>query len=390
MNFTDLQNPEVQDWIHDNVNQNVYELALKKSPFAGIEMKDLVQQIQGLQTAKTKFPILYQKGILFPPKLNLEQTSSQATALYKANLLQGETMADITGGFGIDAMAFAKVYKKVFHIERNLDLQKHAENNFKTLEIQNIESFATDGIDFLLNFHEKLDVIYIDPSRRNLQKKKVFLLEDLQPNLLEVVNLIKEKANYSIIKLSPLIDLTYLIEILEDIAEIHVVALKNEVKEVLIVLNFDSIQKKTIKAVNLETNHADFAFDFFESKNAEIQYSELKKYIYEPNGAIQKSGGNDTLGNQFNLKKLHPNTQLFTSENLNLAFPGRIFEVLDSIKNPKQELKGKSIQAVHRNFSENLFTIQKKFKLNLNGTEPVLFAQSLERNYINYLKMVKL
>ena len=388
MPFTVLLREDVQEWISAHMHKPVHELALQKSPFPEIEMKELVQQVQGRQTATRKFEQLNQKGILFPPKINLEQTSSQITAAYKANLIKGDLLMDLTGGFGIDTMAFAQNFDKVIHLEQNAELQPLAAHNFKQLGLNNMSSFSADGVEFLAQSNEMPDVIYVDPSRRDEQQKRVFLLEDLQPDLTQLAGILKEKAKAVMIKLSPLIDLTYLTETLEDITAIHVVAVRNEVKEVLVLIGGDQKAENDINvvAVNLETNHE--AFSFRLNEQAETAYAEPERYIYKPNAAVIKSGGMDLLGKQFDLKKLHPNTQLFTSEKLQNGFPGRVFEVGETVKNPKKLLKGRSIQAIHRNFPQNLRTLKKQFGFHTDGIMPVLFTQSQKKVYINYMTEV--
>lgn len=374
---SDLKSPKIQQWIQENLHQNVYDVALKKSPFENVAMQELVQQIQGKKIAQKKFPYLFEHYILYPPKLNLEQTSSQTAAEYKANLVNGNVMADVTGGLGIDTIFFSKKFKEVYHLELNEDLQKIAADNFKTLNVE-IKSQNQNGITFLENSQRHFDLIYVDPSRRNAHQNKVFLLEDLTPNLLDILPLLQKKSQEIMVKLSPLIDLNYLINTVPQIFEIHLIAIKNEMKEVLIRIKQNACESSQIICVNLETNQSRFSFQWHEFLTLQTSYTGLKKYVYEPNAAIQKSGGNEILAKTFDLKKLHPNTQLFTSDNLITDFPGRVFEVIQKIKNPKKVLKNKSIMAIHRNYPEDLKTLKKKLKFSTDGTSPVIFTQSIE------------
>ncbi|MDG4949668.1 hypothetical protein NLM59_01915 [Weeksellaceae bacterium KMM 9724] len=389
MDIERLKEEKVQDWLEAHKHENVHDLAFKKPPFEEILMKDLLQQIQGRNIVKKKIPLLEQKGILFPPKLNLEQTSSEATAVHKASIVEGKSVIDITGGLGIDCIAFASSFEQVYHLEQNKELQAIAASNFKQLGLENITSIATDGIDYLKNTNEVWDVLYVDPSRRDDSKNRVFLLEDMTPNLLEHLELISSKAKLVLIKLSPLIDLSYLLQTLDGISEIQVVALKNEVKEIMVKIEEANSSTTKITAVNLESDQAHFEFKSDEIDNASCPLGEIGKYLYEPSAAIQKSGGNEVLGIKFNLKKLHPNTQLFTSDELHENYPGRVFEILEKVKSPKKELKNLSIMAIHRNFPDNLVSLRKKYKFTTDGLKPVLFARNLDQIIIHRMKFVK-
>lgn len=390
MNINKLQRKDVQKWIELHVNDDLNALSFKKSPFDDLNMPELLQQIQGRKIAQKKFPLLNKNGILFPSKLNLEQTSSQHTAEYKANLIQGDSIMDLTGGFGIDCIAFANNFQQVYHIESNEILQRIAQTNFEALGLKNIQSYQHDAIIFLKDFNQKIDVLYIDPSRRDERKKRVFLLENLTPNILEIMNLMQNKSNQILIKLSPLIDLKYLLNTLPAIEEIHVVALRNEVKEILVKIGQNSVDNPKIHAVNLASDHMDFTFYDSIENPFKIQTSELKKYLYQPNAAVQKSGGNDILAQNFQLSKLHPNTQLYTSNELLDDYPGRIFEIEKPIKNPKKELRNLSIMAIHKNFPESLINLRKKYKFTTDGKNPILFTNNQNRYLIQALKVKKL
>ncbi|MGI9527201.1 MAG: hypothetical protein ACR2MS_08845 [Weeksellaceae bacterium] len=377
MDLTALSSTEVQSWIHEHLSQNAYDLALKKPPFSDISMGDLVQQVQGWQVAKRKFPKLFDDTeCLFPPKLNLEQTSSAATASYKSQHIKGQEIVDITGGFGIDCLYFAQSFKKVYHIERIEELQAIVAHNTKKLKVTNIVSYAADGIEFL-NLHPEInDILYVDPARRNPNQKKVFLLEDLSPNILDYIQIWNERFNEVWIKLSPIIDIHYLIKTIPELSQIHLVAVKNELKEVLIQTKKNPLQQ--LIAINLETAQNPWSVDWFASYPTPM-YSEVSDYIYEPNAPIQKSGFIDILATQFDVAKLHPNSQLFTSDHFYPNFPGRVYKIVDLIKNPKKALKGKSIQAIHRNFPEPLAQLKKKYRFSTDGNDPIIFTQTLNQ-----------
>src|SRR6218665_1616209 len=283
MDFSKLIYPDIQNYINQNLNSDLNQLLLKKSPFPNVTMQEIVQQIKGRKTAEKKFPFLVKEGIVFPPNLNLEQASSQSTAGYKAQKLKGKSFLDLTCGFGIDAY-------------------------------------------FLFENYTKFDVVYLDPARRDQQNKKKFLLEDLSPNLLEIekkLNLISDKI---IVKLSPLIDISYLISELKNITEIQIIAVRNEVKELLLIIeNQESgakIQDTKITCINLESDEPEFYFNFNDEKLAKSEFSESLNFLYIPNNSILKAGAFNIISEKFGLKKLHPNTHFYTSEHKIKNFPG--------------------------------------------------------------------
>src|SRR6218665_1891681 len=338
MDFSKLIYPDIQNYINQNLNSDLNQLLLKKSPFPNVTMQEIVQQIKGRKTAEKKFPFLVKEGIVFPPNLNLEQASSQSTAGYKAQKLKGKSFLDLTCGFGIDAYFLSKNFEEVTLIEQNPELISIVENNWNTLNRkatfinENLEIFLeslresqTDN-DIQFENYTKFDVVYLDPARRDQQNKKKFLLEDLSPNLLEIekkLNLISDKI---IVKLSPLIDISYLISELKNITEIQIIAVRNEVKELLLIIeNQESgakIQDTKITCINLESDEPEFYFNFNDEKLAKSEFSESLNFLYIPNNSILKAGAFNIISEKFGLKKLHPNTHFYTSEHKIKNFPG--------------------------------------------------------------------
>ena len=382
MDLEKLLTSDVQEWITKNVNENPYSLALKKSPFSEIPMHILAEQIAGKQKFSKKVPFLSNtKNIIFPPKINIEQTSSWDTALYKSNLIKSEKIADITGGFGIDCMAFSHQFKEVHHIEQNSDLQKIAESNFKNLGLKNIQSKHLNGLSFLDETPEKFDVIYADPSRRDDNKNRVFKIEDLTPSPLEIISKSLGKTNYLMLKLSPMLDLNDAVNKLENIAEIHIVSVKNELKELLFILQKECVKEIEIHCVNLQTNQPKYIFNGI--NDLEISpFSTPLKYLYEPNASIMKSGVFNRIAKDFELKKLDFNTHLYTSNDLITDFPGEIYTDIKSIENPKKYLKNKSIRFIKRNFPSDLQKLKKQYKFKTDGTENVIFTSSINGVHI--------
>jgi hypothetical protein len=373
----DILHPDVQKYINDNLKKDVTKLAFQGSPFDTISTQELISQIASKQKCEKKLPIWYQtENIYFPPKMNLEQTSSEISARYKSSIITGDSIVDITGGFGVDCYFFAQKFNNVTHCELNTNLSTIVNNNYQQLKIDNIKTVSGDGIAFLNNSTEKFDWIYLDPSRRDSSKNKVFLLEDCLPNVPGNLDVLFSKSNNILIKNSPILDISRTIDELQFVKEIHIVAISNDVKELLFILEKGFSDSITIKTVNFQKNNTQL-FDFQYLKNNYSEYSEPLKYIYEPNSAILKSGGFHEISTQFDLKKLHQHSHLYTS-NQQIKFPGRTFLVEHicgyNKKEIKKYLKDNKANITIRNFPETVAQIRKKTKIKDGGSQYLFFT----------------
>ncbi|MFV0157934.1 RsmD family RNA methyltransferase [Empedobacter falsenii] len=369
---------EFQDYLKIIEQEDFKSIGLKKSLFDGISSAEIAQQLKGIQVAKHKFPTLYStKNIYFPPSINLEQASSEAAANYKSSLVKGKTLIDLTAGFGIDTMAFAKNFEKVYHIEQNPELSEIVQHNAQILA-PNLETYTgTFQSFFETNPESKFDVIYLDPARRNSSGRK-FILEDLEPNILEWMPTFFEKSNKIIIKLSPLLDITSTLQQIDSISEIHIVALKNEVKDFLLIIDKNcSTKNPLIKAINLESNQPEFSFNFEDEYNSNANFGTVQQYIYEPNVAILKTGAFKLLSEKFNLHKLHQNTHLYTSNELLNEFPGKIYSVEKHINHPKKEILKSKANLLVKNYNQAIDIVKKKFKITDGGETTLIFTQSI-------------
>ncbi len=371
---------KIRAFVAENLNTDLHSLLLKKSPFPDVTMQEIVQQIKGTKVAEKKFPFLLKEGIVFPPNLNLEQASSEATGIYKTNLVKGKSLVDLTCGFGIDAYFLSQNFEEITLVEQNSELLEMVKNNWEILGKK--AHFINEKLeDFLQHNSLKFEVIYLDPARRDGNKNKVFLLEYLSPNLIEVQDKLLDNSEKILIKLSPLIDISYLISVLKNIAEIHIVAVKNDVKELLVLMDSKiSAESILIKCVNLETDEPDFSFYFHEIETAKSQFSEPKKYIYIPNNSVLKAGVFNLISEKFKLKKLHPNSHLYTSENFVENFCGRILEVksIDS----KELKKGEKFNIISKNHPLKPEEIKKKYKLIDGGENYLIFTQTMKGKVI--------
>lgn len=375
---------EIKQYINANLNTDLHSLLLKKSPFPEVSMQEIVQQIKGRKVAEKKFPFLNNDDVIFPPNLNLEQASSQNTAEYKAQFFKGKKFVDLTCGFGIDAFFLSQNFENIILIEQNAELLEVVKRNWEVLG-KNANFINQKLEDFLENNQEKFDLIYLDPARRDNHNRKVFLLEDLSPNIIEIQEKLSEISEEILIKLSPLIDLQHLVSSLQNISKIWIIAVKNEVKEVLIHIK-KTDEKIEIFCVNLQSNESEFNFRLNDEKNCKSEYSIPNNFIYIPNNSVLKSGAFNLISERFNLKKIHQNTHIYTSEKVIENFPGRIFEAKEL--NPKEIKKGEKFNIIAKNYPLKPEEIKKKYKLKDGGKDYLIFSQSSQNKHILKAKLL--
>ena len=321
-------------YIEAHAGDDVAHLALHPSKDPQVDMATALRQIAGRQKAKEKLPEWAAiDGILYPAKVSLEQCSSSQTAEYKASLLEGASFADFSGGFGVDTAAFAQKFERGFYVEPKVELCELFQHNCKALGINNVDIFNGTLEDHIAAI-EPVDMIYLDPSRRDVHGRRVVSLSDCSPNLLEWKSALLEKCNTLMVKLSPMIDLHQTLRTLPETYAVHVVAVDGECKEVVFLLtrnaeiNGNPFTDITIIAVDMNKSAAIHRMQTtLESERTTPPRiaTEIGAYLYEPNAAIMKAGLFNTLSQQYQVEKLAKSTNLFTSNDLCEDFPGRVF-----------------------------------------------------------------
>lgn len=374
-------NTENQEFINTNLNTDVTHLLFKKHVNITVDLKLLIEQLEAKKRCQNKLPNWFNtEYIYYPNKLNIEQTSSEITAAYKADLVSGESLIDLTGGFGVDSYYFAKQLPVITHCEINTELSEIVSHNYEQLGIRNINCLAVDGIAFLKTSPTTYSWIYIDPSRRHDQKGKVFFLKDCLPQVPESLDVLFARANNILIKTAPLLDISVGIGELRHVKTIHVVAVNNEVKELLWVLENGFEGNITICTANIKQDITDhFNFTLSDEATAKANYSEPLAYLYEPNASIMKSGAFNSVSQQLGLNKLHQHSHLYTSNEL-VNFPGRRFQVLKVLPYNKKAFRKTGISKANvttRNFPEPVQQIRKKLGLADGGDMYLFFTTSL-------------
>lgn len=383
---TSILSKNIQNFITQNSSASISKLALQKNPFPEVDWILILNQIEAKSKAKDKLPTWFStENIIYPGKISVEQTSSEKTAAYKASLLSGETLIDLTGGFGVDDYYFSKKLKSISHCEINEDLSAIVKHNFKQLEITNCEFYADDSTNVLNKLNQKWSWIYIDPSRRNDAKGKVFMLKDCLPNVPELLDFYFEKTDSILIKTAPLLDISAGLSELKFVKNIHIIALENEVKELLFEIHNQYSGEITIKTANILKDKTE-TFEFVLDNDSNFpSYHLPQKYLYEPNSAIMKSGGFDEVSAVFNINKLHKHSHLYTSEDL-IDFPGRAFEIEKVISYNKNDMKtvlvNQQANVTTRNFPDTVENIRKKWKIKNGGNLYCFFTTNKNDNKI--------
>ena len=368
--------------IRQHMHDDVQQLALQRNRFPQLTDADfrfLLQQVDGYQRTCEKLPILSAlPDWWFPVRLSCEQCSSEATADYKAQIAGAcRRLIDLTAGYGIDTFHLAATAGEAHYVERNADLCQIAEHNF-ALYRENIQVHNTTAEAFLADLREADEaastLIYLDPARRSQSGGKVFRIEDCEPNVIELLPTLRKHAARIMIKFSPMLDITAALRALGTDWDTHIVAVNNEVKEVLLVTGEGVIHAVNIRTREMRTDR--FYFRPEDEKLAPMRLAPaIQPYIYEPNAAIIKAGAYRLIGEQYGLSKLDVNTHLYTSDTYISGFPGRVWEVIDAeIKEPKKQLdKSVRYSILSRNYPLSPEEIRKKYKLR-DGDEQYLIA----------------
>ena len=322
-------------------------LLLSASRWPEIDVRRAARNISARAKNRTKIPSWYAHPELeYPGSLPLEQASSEVTALYKqAFVPEGARIADLTGGLGVDCWFMSRAASEAHYCERNGDLCAAARRNFSALGDSSIAVHEGDGIEWLAKQPEHFDLIYLDPARRDAAARRVYDIADCEPNLLEVKDIIFEKSDRILAKISPMADISRTLSQFPEARELHVLAVAGEVKELLVLLeapgenSSDADVKNAWRASSgseplivahdiLHDTAHHFEFRPSEEPTAEVRYAaSIGKYLLQPSRAVLKAGAFRLLSERYNLEKLAPSTHLYTADTIPEGFPGKCFRV---------------------------------------------------------------
>ncbi|MGN1256690.1 MAG: hypothetical protein ACI4UA_05955 [Bacteroidaceae bacterium] len=372
-----------REYIIRHRNEDVRMLALRRAE-PGVDVSFCLRQIEAWQKACTKLPRWADTDdIIFPPRINMEQCSSQATAEYKRNLIlrllpeHRSSMVDLTGGFGVDFSFLSPLFDKAVYVERDSDLCQIASHNLPLLGASHAQVICAQAECFLEEVaHQNL--LFLDPARRDDAGRKVVALHDCSPNVEALSSRLLSLSDVVMVKLSPMLDIGQALQSLPNVCEVHTVSVDGECRELLLVLSA-SDAPLSYHCVNLGRQQ-----QIFITKERHAQpliASAPDRYLYEPNASIMKAGVQDALCQTYHVAKLHPFSHLFTSGEICDVFPGRRFLVEDFTTCGKRELKSflRDVSRANlsvRNFPSTVASLRKQWHL-AEGGDVYLFATTL-------------
>ncbi len=377
--------PFIKRHLHDDIN----ELALHAKLYPGIDIKAAITQIHGWQIAERKLPLWADTdGIIFPKHISLEQCSSQTTAEYKASIIQPleskERMTDMTGGFGVDSVMLGRMFTHLTFVEPDEELCELAANNLPLLGIKDF-SIENKRCEDVLHAIPRQDFIFIDPSRRDFNGTKVVSISECSPNIYELNQLLREKADLVMIKLSPMLNINSIVKEVQGITSMHIVSVNGECKEILAIITDGKQGNPPITCVNItDTGTQSFSFTKEDEDALSYDYAKYPKaFLYEPNASLMKACCFKSIAKRYNALQLHPNSHLYTSDNLIEDFPGRSFRVEKVLSANKHDIKElhtlEQANISIRNFPSTVAKLRQRLKLE-DGGDAFIFATTLADN----------
>ena len=405
-----MMNQATQDFIRQHQDEDVRQLAFLGSKNPEVDMPFALDQIRGRKMARAKLPRWANiDGIIYPPHISMEQCSSESTALYKAELAarllglpassssEEIGFVDLTGGFGVDFSYIAsRLGMSSMYVERQAHLCEAAKENFERLGLKNAIVKNEDGIEVLHSLKE-LKLIFIDPARRDDAGNKVVSLKDCTPDVTVLQEEMLSKADYVIIKLSPMLDWHRAISELSHVREVHIISVNNECKELLLVLSARNMGDMEASSADGEVKHAgnlriycindaqSFVCEELDMEASQVKIApsplEEMQYLYEPNASLMKAGCFGVLSERYDARMLSKNSHLFVSREPIAAFPGRSFRIIAVSSFNKKELKRHlsgitKANIATRNFPLSVAELRKRLKLK-DGGETYIFATTL-------------
>lgn len=368
-----------QKFIEEHLQDSVAKLLFKYSNDSNRRL--LIEQIASRQAIRKKLPSYYQNlDLILAPKQNLEQSTNEAIAKFRATLLGGgKSLVDLSAGFGVDFRFLVEHFEEAKFVEPNLDLLDFSRINLsQLLPEKKIAFFNQSAEEFLLHDSDSVDLIFIDPSRRDETHQRVINLDDYSPNLFEILEPILKRSKRLYVKLSPMLSIVQLLKDFSDLSEIWVLSERNECKE--LGLLFDpSIGKSNtlLRTFDLQKDEV-LAFEAPYANRISIDLEEPMDYVYLPNSSILKADLQDHCASKFDLSKLDTNSNLYTSNRFITSFPGRKFKVINKLKPYDKSLMKGAYQVISRNFPDKAQQIEAKLKLKPKSGAPFIIATKVK------------
>jgi hypothetical protein len=396
LELTDIYTEELFQFVQDHLNGDPAQLLLYHQGKTDFDLKAAIQQIQARQKVQKKLPTWASSPkVIFPSGVSLEQSSSELTAKFKASLLSGHSMIDLTGGAGIDSYFLSEKFETAIYCERNPELAAITAYNFNILSPCKFQIEVGDSLDYLRQVSHPIDLLYIDPARRGDHNQKLYKLSDCEPDIIDNWELMTSKAYEILVKASPMLDIKQALMELPYVQQVWVVAVKNEVKEVL--LSWKKTGKSSCPLIHCVNLHPDgdslFSFTYEEEAMARSQSDKLGPFLIEPNSSILKAGAFKIFASRYSLSKLHPNSHLYSAELPPTDIPARVFEILQEVIQPKKELKklipkGK-VNVLTRNYALSSNELKQQYRLQDGGEEFLIGTKVGDAYRLFYCRLTK-
>ncbi len=397
MDIKKLAEKDIQNFIFEHEKDDEDRLVLKSKNILDVPSAWIAAQIKARRKAAYKLPSYHKtKGVVYPPSLNLEQSSSEATARFKTYITSKwitsrKKFCDLTGGFGVDSLFLSSLFPYTDFSEPDKDLMNLAKQNHQLLRSGNIHYHNKAALDFMMHSGKHYDLIFIDPSRRTGFQKKVFLFSDCDPDVIAFREELYSHADRVMIKASPLLDIQQGIKDLQYVMRVLVVSVDNECKELLFICDRKSVGEPVVECYNLPNNFTAhkipgaFEFRFSEERSTEVPISDPLKFIYEPNASIMKGGAFKAIAAEFGVYKISPNTHLYTSYNVIEDFPGKVFQISrfgKPDKNLRNIFPGEKANIVLRNYPMSVEDLKKKTGLKEGGEQFLIGCSGVKEKWL--------
>lgn len=364
-----LLSDDIQDFVRSDEAARMLSSGIVKSPFPDVSPSALSVQIKGFLKSKNKLPRLSSvRGILYPKGISMEQCSGQAASFYKASIApHGALGVDITGGFGVDAMALSRNFSHFRYFETDRELAAVAAHNFAVMGLDNITAACADGVAEVAGGTDNYDFIFADPARRDTNSSRVYRIEDCTPDIVSCSTGLLEKSPVLMVKLSPMLDIHSALASLPHTREVHTVGVRGEVRELLFVISsgYEGPAELFSADFAYEQDESPFVFKGVYGQKDEVFFSGYEKYVYDVSATLRKSGLADAYAVSLGLRKLHPHTWLYTSDVLYDGFCGRVFRVEAPVgkKDLKKLLPDSRASVISRNYPATAESLRRSFGL---------------------------
>lgn len=377
----ELINEVTRNFVAAHANDDVRRLALSTTPQPGVDLRVALDQISGRQCARTKLPTwAATEGIIYPPHLSLEQCSSEAAARYKASLVSGNTLVDLTGGMGVDCFFLSQTFNTTTYVERQASLCSIALHNFHLLNNDKIEVVNADAVEHL-NHMAPVDTIYIDPARRDTDGRRTYGIAQCTPDVAALATLLLTKARRVLVKLSPMLDVSEVMNTLPQVAQVHIVSIGGECKELLVIMSRESTHSEP--SVHCVNDDDIFTYNLDDDVARAPLWDETIStqspvFLYEPNASIMKAGCFDRLAIRLGMKLMSRDSHLLVADKPCDKFPGRGFIVKRTSSLNKRDIKQAlaGITAANvavRNFPMRAAELAKRLRL-ADGGQTYIFG----------------